>query len=69
MSTTPPFNPFDAVSPADLYDQELVLHLLCGRNKGTTRDKHRKHACDLAQILAAEAHHRGAQSPQPPYKA
>lgn len=69
MTDIPLPNPFVNYTDEQLFDSQLMLELVCGRNKSTTRNKHRTHACALADILAIEAQNRGKPSPQPPFKA
>ena len=62
-------DPFDAYSPAELFDLELTLHLACGRSKAVVKGKHRGRLCSLIALVAAAQDRKGGTHPTPPFRA
>ena len=65
MST--PANPLSDLTDTELWNIQVLMSLVCGRNHSSLTKKRRQYACRLAQPLKVEADLRGLSSPQPPY--
>ncbi len=70
MTFTPPpggiYIANDLLSDVALWNTQISLQLICGKNKTPLREKHRGVACYFFQVLLLESDRRGAPKPTLP---
>jgi hypothetical protein len=60
-------NPLSDLTADELWNTQLMLNLICGRNKAVLPKRRRKYLCSLAGLLVQEAQNRDLTFPTPPY--
>jgi len=62
-----PADPLASLTADQLWNVQVMLELVCGRNHSSLTKKRRQYLCLLRQNIKVEADLRGLPSPTPPH--